>query len=167
LKAHDNLVIANKNRGFYLGNKNAHGVVTNNVIQDNATGISAFGGTDVLIKNNLIMGSSYAGLDTRDSCAIRVHGNLFLDNTKGFVVVKESGRSQFTLGRNSFWKNGTDAENIDLPSNSFLTDPRLESAEQGDFNPSSELISANKQGLSDPNVFRTLWKKWLSVKRSG
>ncbi len=67
LKAHDNLVIANKNRGFYLGNKSAHGVLANNVIQDNATGISAFGGSDVLIKNNLIRGSSYAGLDTRDS----------------------------------------------------------------------------------------------------
>ena len=160
MKAHDNLVIANKNRGFYLGNKNAHGVVTNNVIQDNATGISAFGGSDVLIKNNLIMGSSYAGLDTRDSCAIQIHGNLFLDNTKGIVVFKESGRNQFTLGRNSFWKNGMDAENIDLPSNSFLTDPLLESTEQGDFSPSSELISANKQGLSDPNVFGPLWKKW-------
>lgn len=167
LKARDNLVIANKNRGFYLGNKSAHGVVTNNVIQDNATGISAFGGSDVLIKNNLILGSSFAGLDTRDSCGIRIHGNLLLDNTRGFVVFKESGRNQFTLGRNSFWANDVDAENIDLPSNSFLTDPLLESKKEGDFSPRSELIKANKQGLSDPNVFRPLWKKWLSVKKSG
>ena len=166
LKAHDNLIIANKNRGFYLGNKNAHGVVNNNVIHSNATGISAFGGSDVRIKNNLITRSSYAGLDTRDSCAIQIQRNLLVDNAKGFVVFTSSGRNQFKLGQNAFWNNGVNAENVELPGNSLLSDPLLRSPQQGDFSCDADSINANKQGLSDPTVFGPLWKKWMSIQAS-
>ena len=43
LNMHDNLIIRNKNRGIYLGNKSASGHVSNNVILGNGTGISAKG----------------------------------------------------------------------------------------------------------------------------
>ena len=163
LLAHDNLIINNKNRGIYLGNKSASGRVSNNVIMGNAAGISAFARTDVTIENNLILGSDYAGLATRDSCPITVRNNVFQENPKGIIVFEEAGRNQVTLGQNSFWKNGTDTENIERPRNSILVDPRFKAPEQGDFLSQADELRANKQGLSDPRIFRALWEKWTGI----
>lgn len=75
LNAENNLVIANKNRGFYLGNKSALGAIRDNVIQDNGTGISAFAETEVKIHNNFIAGSEFAAIDMRDGGRLEVEGN--------------------------------------------------------------------------------------------
>ena len=163
LLAHDNLIIKNKNRGIYLGNKSASGKVGNNVIMGNGTGISAFAQTDVAIENNLIVNSSYAGLGTRDSCPLTVRNNVFQENTKGIVVFAEAGRNQVTLGQNSFWKNETDTENVDRPQNSITVDPRFEAPERGNFTSQADELKTNKQGLSDPSVFGNLWQKWSAI----
>jgi nitrous oxidase accessory protein NosD len=163
LFAHDNLIIKNKNRGIYLGNKSASGKVSNNVIMSNGTGISAFAQTDVAIENNLILNSSYAGLGTRDSCPLKVRNNIFQENTRGIVVFAEAGRNQVTLEQNSFWKNETDTENVDRPRNSVIVDPRFEAPERGDFSSQADELKTNKQGLSNPSVFRDLWQKWNAV----
>ncbi len=162
LIAHDNLIVRNKNRGVYLGNKSAHGKLSNNVIQGNATGISAFAGTDVVIENNVIAGNSYAGLDSRDTCPIAVRDNVFANNTRGFVLFAESGKSEVRLDRNDFWKNETTVENIDLPEGTLQVDPQFAAANDGDFSSGARLTEGG-MGLADSGVIRELWKKWEGI----
>jgi len=165
LLAHDNLIINNKNRGFYLGNKSASGRISNNVILGNGTGISAFAQTDVTIESNLILDSEYAGLGSRDSCPITVKSNVFQGNTRGIIVFEETGRSRVNLGRNTFWGNQTDGENVARPAGSVLVDPRFRAAEQGDFSPQADEVTRAGQGLTDPGVFRALWARWNAACR--
>jgi nitrous oxidase accessory protein NosD len=164
LTAHDNLIIANKNRGVYLGNKSARGKVSNNVILGNATGISAFAGTDVTIENNLLLDSSFAGLDTRDSCPITVRNNVFQGNTRGLVLFAEAGKTEVNVGRNSFWNNKADSENLHLPASSLRVDAGLAGPDKGEFAAQSEPTTEGGQGLTDATVFRALWEKWQQVR---
>jgi parallel beta-helix repeat protein len=163
LLAYDNLIIKNNNRGIYLGNKSARGRISNNVILGNGTGISAFAQTDTTIENNLILDSSFAGFDARDSCPVTVRNNIFQKNTRGIAIFKEVGRNQVSLGQNTFWENGTDTENVERPANSILVDPRLEAPAQGGFAPQADEVKTNNQGLSDPSVFGPLWEKWTAI----
>jgi len=163
LLAHDNLIIKNKNRGIYLGNKSASGRVSNNVILGNGTGISAFAQTDVTIENNVILNSSYAGLGTRDSCPLTVRNNVFQENTRGIAIFEEAGTNRVTLGQNSFWNNQTDTENFERPANSILVDPSFEAPDRGNFSPKDDELRTNKQGLSDPSIFGPLWEKWNTI----
>ena len=160
LIAHENLIVKNKNRGVYLGNRSAHGKLSNNVIAENGTGISAFAGTDVTIENNVILGNSYAGLDSRDTCPIAVTNNIFADNTRGFVLFAESGKNEISLGRNEFWKNETTVENVDLPEGSLQVDPQFAAAAEGDFSVGAAELTEAEMGLADARVIRELWKKW-------
>jgi nitrous oxidase accessory protein NosD len=163
LIAHDNLIVKNKNRGVYLGNKSAHGKLSNNVIAENGTGISAFAGSDVAIENNVIVGNSYAGLDSRDTCPIAVKDNVFANNTRGFVLFAESGKNEVSLGRNDFWKNETTVENIDLPEDSLQVDPRFVAAKEGDFSTGAAELTAGGLGLTDAGAISELWKKWQAI----
>jgi nitrous oxidase accessory protein NosD len=163
LIAHDNLIVRNKNRGVYLGNKSAHGKLSNNVIQGNGTGISAFAGTDVAIENNVILDNSYSGLDSRDSCPIAVKNNIFADNTRGFVLFAESGKNEVRLGRNDFWKNETTVENIDLPDDGLQVDPQFAAAAEGNFSLGAAKLTEAEMGLTDATVIRELWKKWHEI----
>lgn len=163
LIAHDNLIVKNKNRGVYLGNKSAHGKLSNNVIQGNGTGISAFAGTDVVIENNVILDNSYAGLDTRDSCPINVKDNILFGNTRGLVLFAETGRNEVRVGRNDFWKNETAAENLTLPEGSLHIDPQFVAAEQGDFGVQTAELTDAGLGLTDADAVRQVWKKWQAL----
>jgi nitrous oxidase accessory protein NosD len=163
LIAHDNLIVKNKNRGVYLGNKSAHGKLSNNVIAENGTGISAFAGSDVAIENNVIVGNSYAGLDSRDTCPIAVKDNVFANNSRGFVLFAESGKNEVSLGRNDFWKNETTVENIDLPEDSLQVDPRFVAAKEGDFSTGAAELTAGGLGLTDAGAISELWKKWQAI----
>jgi beta-lactamase regulating signal transducer with metallopeptidase domain/nitrous oxidase accessory protein NosD len=162
LTAHDNLIIDNKNRGIYLGNKPASGSVRNNVILGNGAGISAFAGTDVSIVNNLILQSDALGLGAPDNSRITVKNNIFADNPKG-VVLFAAGNNQVKIGQNTFWKNKTDMENAPKPGNTLDTDPRFKDPQNGDFTPQAEELVKNRQGLTDPGVFADLWKKWKAL----
>lgn len=161
--AHDNLIIKNRNRGIYLGNKPASGTVRNNVILGNGTGISAFGQTDVTIANNLILQSGYAGVDARDSCAITLRNNIIKSNPKGFVFYKESGKNRVKFKKNTFWNNKANTEHIALPKDSLEINPKFKDPENGDFTPEASEIVKGNQGIKDPAVFVALWKKWKSL----
>ena len=165
INAHDNLIIANKNRGVYLGNKAASGRISNNVISANGTGVSAFGGSSVTIENNLFLDCSFCGLDARDSCPITVRDNLFQGNTSGLIQFAESGRSQIALGPNCFWMNGTNSKDINLPQIALSVDPRLAEPEKGKFAVMAKQVASANIGLSDSEVFVGLWQKWEKLAR--
>jgi hypothetical protein len=166
LKATDNLVIGNKNRGFYLGNKSAAGLIRNNVIQDNGTGISGFAQSEVEVANNLIAKSDFAGLDARDTCRLQVHNNVFLNNTRALVLFKESGNNKNTIQTNLCWGNKTDAENFEPTPALVHDDPRFMDAANGDFAP-TEPNRLKGHGLLDASVLRALWAKWTALAGNG
>ncbi len=165
LIASDNLVIRNKNRGFYLGNKNATGAIRNNVILGNGTGISGFAQSEVEVTHNLIGQSDFAGLDARDTCRLHVHDNLFLDNTRALVLFTESGKNLNNVGTDLFWANRTDTENFDPVPEMVRLNPRLKDPAVGEFTPSDPAMLKG-HGLRDPTPMKALWGKWTALREN-
>ena len=161
LNAKDNLIIANKNRGIYLGNRPAHGLIKNNVIHGNATGISAFGGSDSVIENNLFLENTFAAIDARAHCPIIIRENILQGNAQGFVMWNKSAATPAVrLGENTYWQNKTnDVSNINLPKGSLKADPEFTASNQGDFTRQGN----QTHGLSNPDIHRSLWEKWKRI----
>jgi len=164
LSMRDNLIIKNKNRGVYLGNKSGRGIISNNIIMDNATGISGFASFKAKIENNLILNSSYAGISMQQSCSLSIRDNIFQANERGWIMFEKGGKGGNTCYRNTFWKNKIDAENFSKTGNSILEDPRFVSVGDGDFSLQAGPAKENKQGLTNPEVFKKLWKRWQNRK---
>jgi RNA polymerase sigma-70 factor (ECF subfamily) len=160
LRMKDNLIIENANRGVYLGNKSARGVISNNVIIGNGTGISGFAKSRVIIENNIIADSSYAGIGFRDSCGLQIRNNIFTGNERGWIMFKEGSRNNNSCQRNTFWQNETDAENFRKTANSISANPNFVDSDNGDFSLQPGPALENKQGLTNPDIFRNLWKIW-------
>jgi parallel beta-helix repeat protein len=167
LNAEDNLIIANKNRGIYLGNRAAHGLLHNNVILGNATGISVFGGSDNIIRNNLLLDNTFAGLDARSLCPITVEANILQGNNQGFVVWEESAApSTIRLGGNTFWRNASnDVLRIDMPAGSMRADAGFTDAAAGDFSRVGVSGPGADHGLVRPQALQPVWEKWTAVSR--
>ncbi len=166
LDVHDCLIIENANRGVYLGNKSAHGRINNNVILGNGTGISGFARSNVTIEHNVIAGSSYAGVDARDTCLLKVRHNIFTDNTRGFVLFTEAGRNAVQLGSNSFWENQSNVENLAGTVDLVLADPAFAHADEGDFTTALSQRTPEGYGLTDPAPIQQLWKSWTDLARA-
>lgn len=160
LVARDNLVIKNSNRGIYLGNNSASGEVINNLIVDNETGISAFAQTDVAIRNNVLLRSGYAGLATRDTCSLKVSGNVFQGNTRGVIVFAEAGASRLTFQTNTFWDNRTNSVDLNLSDTELIVDPRFADIENGAFSIGASDLEGLGQGLTDATAPGALWVEW-------
>ncbi len=160
LNMKDNLIIKNANRGVYLGNKSARGTIANNVIIGNGTGISGFARSNVKVENNIIADSSYAGIGMRDSCGLSIRDNIFRANERGLILFKEIGGNGNTVYRNTFWRNKVDTENLDKAADSIIADPDFVDADNGDFLLKSGPALQQKQGLTNPEIFKTLWKVW-------
>jgi len=156
----DNLIVGNRNRGIYLGNKSALGEVSNNVVVNNGTGISSFASTEVEIKNNVLFGNEYAGLDTRGSCKISVEKNIFCNNQKSGFVVYEGGNERFKMGKNTFWENGTASTDFKLPSSTLEMNPQFSDSSVGNFLVKNQKVKSAKQGLTNPEVIVQLWGKY-------
>ncbi len=156
----DNLIINNKNRGVYLGNKSAHGEISNNAIIGNGTGISCFASTEVGIENNLILDNAHTGMDTRGSCRIEVRDNIIAGNTKTGFAVYEGGHNKFKIGKNTFWNNGSPSTDFDLPSSTVEEDPGFADPEHGNYTVGNSSVRKAKHGLTDPDIIERLWKQY-------
>ncbi|MBN2456554.1 MAG: right-handed parallel beta-helix repeat-containing protein [Sedimentisphaerales bacterium] len=163
LRMKDNLIINNANRGVYLGNKTAKGTISNNIIIANGTGISAFARSRVIIANNIIADSSYAGIGFRDSCGLQIRNNIFKGNQRGWIMFKEGERNNNGCQRNTFWQNKVDAENFQKTGNSILADPGFVDSENGDFSLKPGPALEHKQGLTNPQILKILWEKWKTI----
>ena len=160
----DNLIINNANRGVYLGNKSAGGTIANNVIIGSGTGIGGFARSNVKVENNVIADSIYAGIGMRDSCRLSIRDNILWGNERGLILFKESGGNGNRLYKNTFSRNKVDAENMDKTSDSIIADPVFVDAENGDFSLKPGLALQQKQGLTNPEIFKKLWKIWKNRK---
>ena len=160
LRMKDNLIIENANRGVYLGNKSARGTIINNVIMGNATGIDGFARSKVKIENNVIADSSYAGIGMRDSTSLLIRNNIFQGNQRGWILFEGKGKGGNAPYRNTFWENEVDAESFRKPANSIEAEPGFVDAANGDFSLKPGPAKEHKQGLTNPQVFKRLWKRW-------
>ncbi len=163
LRMKDNLIINNANRGVYLGNKSAKGVITNNIIMGNGTGISGFARSKVKIKNNIILNNSFAGIDMRDSCSFLIQKNILQGNTRGLVLFKETGKNSNKIGKNAFWRNKTDTENLTKTADSITTEITFVDPNNGNFSLKPGPALQNKQGLTNPQILKKLWQKWQEL----
>jgi len=156
----DNLIIHNANRGVYLGNKSASGTISNNVIIGNGTGVGGFARSNVKVENNVIADSSYAGIGMRDSCNLSIRDNIFQANERGLIQFKDIGGNGNDVYKNTFWRNKVDTENLDKTADSVITDPVFADADNGDFSLKPGPALQQKQGLTNPGIFKNLWKIW-------
>jgi beta-lactamase regulating signal transducer with metallopeptidase domain len=163
LDARDNLII-NNSRGVYLGNKDATGVITNNVIMGNPEGICGFANSQVMIANNVFAGSTYAGVDMRNSCRLSIRDNIFQNNETGLKLFKEAGGDNNKVYKNTFWENKTVVDGFEIIPVFIEAAPQFTDANNGDFSLKSGPVQEQKQGLTNPEVFKNLWRKWQKIK---
>jgi nitrous oxidase accessory protein NosD len=159
--ADSNLLIRNKNRAFYIGNRSAIGEISNNLIVDNATGINVFAYSKLEINNNVIVRSSYAGLAIADTAKVETEDNIIADNEKGvvgFSSEKDNDPEIDINGKNLIFDNKTAFENADLPSKTIEKDPAFSNPDKGLFK-----SSVNGMGLENPEKLQTLWIKWQTA----
>jgi len=159
--ADSNLVIANKNRGFYIGNKSAIGTLSNNLIIDNATGINVFANSKLTIANNVILHSTYAGLSISDTAKLGIKNNIIANNERGVVGFSSDKGKEPSVrlrGENIAYGNNTQTEGIKLPSELIGLDPQFEDPDSGLF--ATGASNAEGMGPTNPTDMQTLWNKW-------
>jgi len=156
----DNLLINNDNRGIYLGNRSGSGTITNNLIIGNGTGIGCFARSKYEIKNNIIADSSYAGIGMEKSCLLTIQDNIFVHNERGWIMFDRGEKGANTCDRNTFWQNKADAENFEKSANSINANPDFVDPNNGDFSLRPGPALEYKQGLTNPQIFKELWKIW-------
>jgi hypothetical protein len=156
----DNLLINNDNRGIYLGNRSGSGTITNNLIIGNGTGIGCFARSKYEIKNNIIADSSYAGIGMEKSCLLTIQDNIFVHNERGWIMFDRGEKGANTCDRNTFWQNKVDAENFEKSANSINANPDFVDPNNGDFSLRPGPALEYKQGLTNPQIFKELWKIW-------
>jgi hypothetical protein len=161
LIARNNLIVANKNRGFYLGNKAARGEIINNAIVGNGTGISGFGGSEVRIANNYIAESDFAGIDMRDQCRLNIDRNTVVNNARGIVLFKEAGQNKNTVLINALGGNKIETEGFEKAPDLQRVDATQQPRE-GNF----VLENARGFGLTEPERIQQLWTKYRAGEKN-
>ena len=126
----------------------------------NGTGISGFARSKVQINNNLCLDNNFTGIDMRDSCNFSIRSNILQGNSKGLILFKEGSTNNNRLFRNTFWENTINIENFDKTANPIVADPLFTDPANGDFSLKPGPALEHKQGLTNPEVFKTLWRKW-------
>jgi nitrous oxidase accessory protein NosD len=158
----NNLIIKNRNRGIYLGNKTTHGNIVNNAILENGSGISTFASSDVEIENNVILENGFSGIDTRAYGRIQVNDNIIADNEKTGFAVFEEGSRKFKVGKNTFHGNGEPGTDYTLPSSTLHENPMFADAADGDFTVGNNTVNSAGHGLSNPAAITELWEKYMA-----
>lgn len=159
----DNLIINNKNRGVYLGNKSGSGVIENNLLIGNATGIDGISACRFKVVNNVILKSTYSAISARPYAALLIRNNVLADNVRGVIVHQEEGKidpvkSQLT--KNVFWENQTDTENCE-GGDMVNQEPDFIEPANGNFTLTDPVFEG--MGLKDPKAIFDLWQKYKEV----
>ncbi len=161
IEAERNLVVGNKNRGFYIGNRSATGELRNNLIVDNAIGINVFANSKLEIENNVITRSGTAGLSIIDTSKLDIDGNIIVNNEKGAVGFSaEKGQTTIVsiAGKNLVFDNTVEVENAKFPSKTLRVNPEFRDADMGLFE-----TTTKEMGLDDPAALQQLWQRWQAA----
>ena len=161
----DNLIIKNRSRGFYLGNKTSHGEIINNAIIENGRGVNTHASCDIEIENNVIYKNTYTGVDTPSYGRIQVKNNIIAENEKAGFMVYEKGNHKFKVGKNTFWGNGVPAQDYKLPSSTLEENSNFANAANGDFTPENKAVKSTGHGLTNPAAIKVLWEKYKELEK--
>ena len=160
-RAKNNLIVANKNRGFYLGNKAARGEIKENVILQNGTGISGFGGSEVEIAHNFIADSDFAAIDMRDNCRLKIDRNAIVNNARGMVIFKETGENKNTVLSNALGGNKIETEGFEKAPNIERVSANAKSYGDGRF----AVENASGFGLTEMERMEPLWRRYQAIQQ--
>ena len=164
LKMADNLIINNKNRGVYLGNKSGKGMIENNLLISNGTGIDGISACQFGIQNNVILKSEYAAISAIPQARLMIAGNVLMDNVRGIIIQKKEGQAdpvQSKIAKNVMWSNKTDIENWESPE-AIRQKPEFVNAADGNFTLTDDAFK--NMGLKDPKPLFLLWQKYKAYK---
>lgn len=159
----NNLIINNKNRGVYLGNKSGSGIIENNLLIGNATGIDGMSACRFKVVNNVIMKSTYSAISARPYAMLAVQGNVLADNVRGIIVHQEEGKAdpvKSKFDKNVFWNNQTDTESCE-GTDMVNQEPDFVEPDNGNFTLTDSAFKG--MGLKDPKVIFDLWQKYKKV----
>ena len=165
LRMKDNLIINNKNRGVYLGNKSSQGVITNNLLIGNATGIDGISASRYQVVNNVILNSDYAAISAVPQAQLDIQGNVLMNNTRGIIVQQKEGQVDPVRSKwanNVYWNNKADTENCDKGDGAIGAQPDFIDAAGGNYKMTDAAFKG--MGLSDPEKLYFLWKKYQEKK---
>jgi hypothetical protein len=156
----ENLVIRNKNRGVYLGNKPCKGVISGNLFIENGVAIDGISDCTFLVENNVILNSGFGAITGRSYAALTVRRNVIAGNPRGIVFAVQRGGPdavKSTIGENVLWNNTVPTENCEA-GRIVQGDPKFAAPEKGDF--SLGEAKFKEMGLTAPDVLRRLWLKY-------
>jgi beta-lactamase regulating signal transducer with metallopeptidase domain/nitrous oxidase accessory protein NosD len=151
----DNIVYGCKRAGAYLGNKDAHGRIENNLFIENDGGIWGYYGSDVTIERNLFLENKDVAVSFWVSCALVVRDNIFMRSPHG-VIRYQAGTPGSTLDGNLYWNLETDTKDIERESNALAVDPGLDEMNRGVFTPTN--TAAMEKGLVRPKTIEQLFE---------
>ena len=161
IEADSNLLIRNRNRGFYIGNRSAVGTLSNNLIVENGIGISIYARSKMEIMNNVILRCTGSGISIIDTADIEIEDNIIAENktgVTGFSAEKGKEADISIDGKNLLYENATESQDADLPSKTITKAPEFSDPDAGLFK-----SSIKSMGLTAPNVLQELWKKWQAA----
>lgn len=156
----NNLVINNKNRGVYVGNKSCQGTIENNLLIGNGTGIDAISASRFGITNNVILKSEYAGISAIPQAQLAISGNVLANNARGIMLHVQEGQPdaiQSEITANVFWNNTSDTENVQSPD-AIRKEPDFVDAANGNFTLTDSEFA--RMGLKDSKALFLLWQKY-------
>jgi beta-lactamase regulating signal transducer with metallopeptidase domain len=156
----DNLIINNKNRGVYLGNKSCSGKIVNNLLIGNASGIDGMSACKFAVENNVILKSTYAAISARPYSMLAIQKNVLSDNPRGIIIHQDEGKSdpvKSKFGKNVFWNNQTDMENCES-TDMIELEPDFIEPGSGNFKLADTAFEG--MGLKDPKVIFDLWQRY-------
>lgn len=161
IMAEGNLLIRNRNRGFYIGNRSANGMLKNNLVVENGVGVSVFGRSKLEIAHNVILRSSHAGLSLIDIAQLKIENNIIAENGQGiagFAADEKTEPSVRVKGRNLLHGNSTESERAVLSSGTLRNAPEFSDPDDGLFR-----SPAKDMGLEHPEEMQQLWKRWQAA----
>lgn len=160
LTLQDNLIINNKNRGVYLGNKSCSGIIENNVLIGNGTGIDAISASRFAIRNNVILKSDYSAISAIPQARLNITRNVIVDNPRGVIVHLKEGQADpvnSEIFKNVFWNNKATTENCSAKE-STEQKPTFMEPGNGNFAILDPVFAG--MGLKDAKIIFDLWQQY-------
>ncbi len=152
--------------GITIGNDSEASLSRNIITGSRYHGIRCTGGkiladSNLVIVNNVILRSSYAGLAIADTARTDIENNIIAENERGVVGFSSDKGKEPSVrlrGENIAYENATQTEGIKMPSELIGLDPQFEDPDSGLFSTTAD--DAKNMGLTNPADLQALWKKW-------
>lgn len=175
---HDNIVMGCTRAGVYLGNRDAHGRIYQNLFTGNLGEIWGYYGSDTTIDHNVFFQSKDPAVIFWNTCALEVRANSFTANPaalRQYVQVDDPAKVGVRLEGNHYWGNkeatepgrkaganpGVDGRfQLEKSATAIEGDPKFRDPISGDFTPmeGSVLLQGNRTvaGLLNPQAIHDL-----------